>query len=327
MDTTTAPINGNDFDAVADNLILDRVDSSLEAESKKVVDDADAQEEQAEFDAADDAEEIEASPSDDDEDVEDDAALDEDTNEQLYTVKVHGKEQQVTLDELRRGYSGQQAIRQGFDQLAASKKEVEQVYMTLQAETQRVQQLRQAFESGAYVAPPTPPDDNTFKNDPIGYMEAKIEYDRKVAAWQQQQQALQAAEARQQHMSEAARQAHLRQELQALQADIPELADPKRAAPLKQKLIETGLAYSYTPEELDQIIDRRAVRVLHDAMKYREMVGARSEVERRTETVRPVVKPGAKKPAQSSKLKAQQQVKSRMRQTGSVDDVAKFLLS
>lgn len=320
MDTTTAPqIDGNDFDAVADNLILDRVDSSLEEEQMEA--DAEGQ------DDIEDAEVLEDEATDvDDDDTEDDTDLDEEP-EQLYSVKVYGDEKKVTLDELRRGYSGQQAIQQGMQQVASAKKEVEQVYAALQAETQRVQQLRQQFESGSFTAPPKPPSDEMFKDDPIGYMEAKIAYDRKAAEWQQQQHQLQALDQQQRHIQQQALQAHLHQEMQTLQQTIPEFSDPKRASGLKEKLVQTGLAYGFDAAALDQITDAKTVQVLYDAMKYREMMGAKGEAERRVEKARPVVKPGAKKPAKSSKAKQRQQAVARMKQTGSVDDVANFLLS
>lgn len=330
MDPTTAPqIDGNDFDAVANSLILDQVDSSLE-QREEPNDDADADfnaddavDEQADVEDPE-ADQDPATEEMDDEDEEDETDLDE---EPLYSVKVYGEENKVTLDELRRGYSGQQAIQQGMQQVASAKKEVEQVYGALQAEMQAVQSLRQQFESGAFTAPPTPPDDAQFKDDPIGYMEAKIAYDRKVAEWQQQQQQVQAVTARQQQVQQQALQAHLHQEMQALQQTIPEFADPKRAGPLKDKLVQTGLAYGFDAAALDQITDARTVQVLYDAMKYREMMGAKGEAERRVEKARPVVKSGAKKPAKSSKVKQRQQAAARMKQTGSVDDVANFLLS
>lgn len=324
MDTTTAPqIDGNDFDAVADNLILDRVDSSLEeATSETMEADAEGQ------DDIEDAEVVEDEASDytDDDDTEDNTDLDEEP-EQLYSVKVYGEEKTVTLDELRRGYSGQQAIQQGMQHVASAKKEVEQVYAALQAETQRVQQLRQQFESGSFTAPPKPPSDEMFKDDPIGYMEAKIAYDKQSAEWQQQQHQLQALDQQQKQIQQQALQAHLHQEMQALQQTIPEFADPKQAAGLKEKLVRTGLAYGFDAAALDQITDAKTVRVLYDAMKYREIMGAKGEAERRVEKARPVVKPGAKKPAKSSKAKQRQQATARMKQTGSVDDVANFLLS
>lgn len=324
MDTTTAPqIDGNDFDAVADNLILDRVDSSLEEDTSETMEaDAEGQ------DDIEDAEVVEDEASDytDDEDTEDDTDLDEEP-EQLYSVKVYGEEKKVTLDELRRGYSGQQAIQQGMQHVASAKKEVEQVYAALQAETQRVQQLRQQFESGSFTAPPKPPSDEMFKDDPIGYMEAKIAYDKQAAEWQQQQHQLQALDQQQKQIQQQALQAHLHQEMQALQQTIPEFADPKQAAGLKEKLVQTGLAYGFDAAALDQITDAKTVQVLYDAMKYREMMGAKGEAERRVEKARPVVKPGAKKPAKSSKAKQRQQATARMKQTGSVDDVANFLLS
>lgn len=320
MDTTTAPqIDGNDFDAVADNLILDRVDSSLEEEQMEA--DAEGQ------DDIEDAEVLEDEASDvDDDDTEDDTDLDEEP-EQLYSVKVYGTEKKVTLDELRRGYSGQQAIQQGMQQVASAKKEVEQIYAALQAETNAVQQLRQRFESGSFTAPPKPPSDEMFKDDPIGYMEAKIAYDRQAAEWQQQQAQLAALDQRQQHVQQQALQAHLHQEMQTLQQTIPEFADPAKASGLKKKLVQAGLAYGFDAAALDQITDAKTVQVLYDAMKYRELMGARGEAERRVEKARPVVKPGAKKPAKSSKAKQRQQAVARMKQTGSVDDVANFLLS
>ena len=325
MEATTAPqIDGNDFDAVADNLILDRVDSSLENPSEGMEADA---EEQADIEDAEviDEDDDRAAQTDDD-DAEDDTDLDEEP-EQLYTVKVYGEERQVTLDELRRGYSGQQAIQQNLQQVASAKKEVEHVYAALQAETQAVQQLRQQLESGIIAAPPTPPNDEMFTDDPIGYMEAKIAYDRQVSEWQRTQQQFQALDQRQRQVQQQALQAHLQQEMQVLQQTIPEFTDPKRAATIKERLVQTGLAYGFDAAALDQITDAKTVRVLYDAMKYREMMGAKDEAQRRVDKARPAVKSGAKKPAKSSKVKQRQQAASRMRQTGSVDDVANFLLS
>ena len=328
MSDTTATIDGNDYDAIANTLILDQVDTSLERE-EEVVEEADAQDdEQVEYDAADDdAEEAEASDHEDDEDSEDDADLDEEPAETLYTVKVDGREQQVSLDEALRSYSGQQAIQRRFEEVANARKEVEQVYHALQAEMQQAQQLRQQLERGGFTAPPTPPDDAMFKDDPIGYMEAKIAYDKQAAEWQQQQQALQQQTVRQQQMQQQALQAHLQSEMQVLVQEIPELGDAKQAPQVKEKLVQTGLAYGFSPEALDQITDAKAVRVLYDAMKYRELMGAKGEAERRVAKARPVVKPGAKPPNKSSKVKRAEKAKSRMKQTGSVDDVANFLLS
>lgn len=330
MDPTTATVDGTDIDAVATSLILDRADSSIEEDTQAADSETDAlEDEQVEAGAADDEteEEVEASDTQDDDDTEDDTDLDEEPQDALYTVKVDGAERQVTLDELRRGYSGQQAIQQRMQQVADARKEVEQIYHALQTETQQVQALRHRLEAGAVTPPPSPPDDTMFKDDPIGYMEAKIAYDRQLGEWQQQQQQFQQLEQRQQQMNQQALQAHLQQELQALQAEIPEFADPQKAAQLKGKLVETGLAYGFTPEALDQITDAKAVRVLHDAMKYRELMGAKGEAERGVSQARPVVKSGAKKPAKSSKVRRQQQAAARMKKTGSVEDVANFLLS
>lgn len=325
MDGTTA-LNGNDLDAVASTLIEDQNPAPAVEEEVEV----DAQPEQAEAydDEADDVEDVEASDDSDDEDEYAEDAEEEPKAPDLHTVKVNGREVQVTLDELRRGYSGQQYIQQQMATVAESKKEVEAIYHQLQNETQRVAALRQQFESGQFSAPPQPPNDELFKADPIGYMEAKIEYDRQLGRWQTQQQELQQVSQRQAQIQAQAQRAYLQDQMRVLQQAIPEFADPEKAGKLRQRVLETGIsAYGYTPEELGQVSDARAVQVLHDAMRYRQMIAARGQAEGRQERPKAGIRPGAKPAPQAGKVKARKQAASRMKQTGSVDDVANFLLS
>lgn len=317
--------SGDEFETVANELILDQQPAE---EPEEDVDAADAQDEQAADDAYDDGEAEDVDEDVDEYDDEEDAEeADEEPAETLITVKVDGVERQVPLDELRRGYSGQQYIQQQMRQVAEGRKEVEAIYAQLQQEAQQVSALRQRLETGNIPAQPVPPSRELFDSDPIGYMEAKMKYDEDVAAWQGQMQELEAVNQRQHQMQQQALQYQLAQEMQKLQQAIPEFADKEKAAQLKDAVVSTGAEYGFTPEELSQVVDSRAVRVLHDAMKYRQMMAARGQAERKVREARPVVKPGAKKSAQTGKVKQRRQAASRMQKTGSVDDVAKFLLS
>ena len=85
--------------------------------------------------------------------------------------------------------------------------------------------------------------------------------------------------------------------------------------------------YGFDQTELGAIADARYLNVLNDAIKYRELQAARGEVDQKAQNARPVVKPGVKRTERSSQQKKVREAASRMRQTGSVDDVAKFLLS
>jgi hypothetical protein len=321
-DTTAQAVD--EFEA-ATALILDEQpaeepeEETLEADAEEQVDEEDTAD-----DEADEAEDNEAEDDDDDEEAEE---LEEEPAPELYTVKVDGVEKQVTLDELRRGYSGQEYIQTQMRQVAEGRKEVEAIYTALQNEAQQVAALRQRLEAGNIPQQPVPPSKELFDADPIGYMEAKIKYEEDLASWQQSMGELEQVSTRQRQMQQQALQYQLAQEMQKLQQAIPEFGDREKATQLRQAILETGQSYGYSPDELNEVADSRAVRILHDAMKYRQMMAAQGEVQKKVEKARPVVKPGVKKSAATGKVKQRKQAASRMKQTGSVDDVAKFLLS
>ena len=111
-----------------------------------------------------------------------DESYDDDSSEepQLFSVKVDGKELEVDLDELKRGYSGQQYIQQQMNKVADSRKEAEAIYGQLAQERQQRQQRLQLLTDGTLSAPPVAPDEALFNTDPIAYMEAKLAYDKQA---------------------------------------------------------------------------------------------------------------------------------------------------
>lgn len=324
MADTTATQAVDEFEAATALILEEQPAEEPEEETLEADAEEQAEEEDTADDEADEAEDDEAEDDDDDEEAEE---LEEEPASELYTVKVDGVEKQVTLDELRRGYSGQEYIQTQMRQVAEGRKEVEAIYTALQNEAQQVAALRQRLEAGNFPQQPVPPSKELFEADPIGYMEAKIKYDEDLADWQQSMGELEQVSTRQKQMQEQALQYHLAQEMQKLQQAIPEFGDREKATQLRQAILETGQYYGYEPNELNEVADSRAVRILHDAMKYRQMVAAQGEVQKKVEKARPVVKPGVKKSATTGKVKQRKQAVSRMKQTGSIDDVAKFLLS
>lgn len=325
MDNTT----DGTVDAVAASIIQQPVAEKQQPEEDQGVEELDASEI-----PEDEAEEVESEGNDGDDespdeyDDQEDEAADEEPRDQLYTVKVDGKVKQVTLDELRRGYSGQAYIQQGMEQLANAKKQMQEMYQVMQQREQQIQEAYQRVQSGQGLTPPTPPSKDLFDKDPIGYMQAKIEYDEQVAQYQQTQAQFAEMQQRKAAQTQAQHQAYLQEQLQVLQQAIPELADPKKAPAYKDKMVRAGSNYyGFDPRELNAIDDARYLNVLNDAMKWREMQEARGEVSQKAQSARPVVKPGVKQDARSSKSKRARDAAARMRSSGSIDDVAKFLLS
>lgn len=315
----TTELDGGNIDAVASSLIIGEEPEQEEAEA----DDA-----QEEVEGDTDSEEASDDDSDEEDESEDEAEEAEDAGQsELYAVKVDGQERKVTLDDLKRSYSGQAYIQKGMQEVAGQKKQAEEVYSALLQERQQMSQLLQQLNSGQYLQAPMPPSRELFNKDPIGYMEAKMKYDEDVQTWYGQQQAIESAKNSQAQQMEYARSVHLQGQLKELQQAIPEFGDAKKAARLKDELIAYGAREGYTAEELSEVADARAIKVLRKAMLYDQINSKRSEAEKRVQGVKPFVKPGAKKSATVSNAKAQRNAGSRMKKSGSVDDVAAFLLS
>jgi hypothetical protein len=78
---------------------------------------------------------------------------------------------------------------------------------------------------------------------------------------------------------------------------------------------------------LETVTDANQVAILHDAMRYRQMMGTRNSVEQQAQKTRPVIKPGVKGSEKSGAIKSRDKAVSQMKRSGSVDDVAKYLLT
>lgn len=318
MDTTETQIDGTIESAIA-SLIQPEEPEAEEAEYEE----AEQEEEETEEPEADDSDE-EYEADEDEEDAEED---DEDSAPELYTVKVNGKEEQVSLEDLKRGYSGQQYVQQGMQEAANLRKQAEQAFNALMAERQQLNQAYQQIISGGVVQPPKAPDKSLFESDPIGYMEAKMKYDEDVAAFNNQNAYMQQVMQQQSAAEQQAQQAYLQTELDMLKKAVPEFGDPKQAPKLRDSMMRIGQeVYGYTQEEIGMVMDHRALRVMRDAIKYQELMGGKDQA-KKTKVVpksRPV-RGGAKK--SDSNVKAVRERKSRLKKTGSIDDALGLILN
>jgi len=297
-------------------------DSSVTSDEPEVVETDPEDETEDVVEASDDEEE--AGEQDEDEDAEDDAGQ---SAPETYTVKVDGEEVQVSLEDLKRGYSGQQYVQKGMQEAAAKRKEAEQVYSALLAERQQLSQLYQQMQQGGIAQPPSPPSKELFDRDPIGYMEEKMRYDEAKQQYDAQQAQLQQVTAQQTQAQQQALQVYMQQEMEQLKAVIPEFAEPEKAGKLKEKMLRSGQEYyGYSPEEIAQIMDHRAVRVLNDAIAYREIMAGKSKAETKAGKAKPVLKPGAKQNT-NTKVKQQRERKAQLKKSGRIEDALGLILN
>ena len=307
METTELGNDGT-VDAVAESLI-----ETQEEETNEIINENEEVEEETIEDDGDDVEVDEE---------------EHESHDETLTVKIDGEEVEVTLDELKRGYSGQKYIQKGMQETAEARKAVEQQYQQLQAQSQQLSQVLQAAQSGQLnLTPPTPPSRELFEKDPIGYMDEKLKYEEALGQFQQSQQQVQQAMAQQHQLNEQARQAQLQTELQKLMEVDPDFGNPEKASEVKGKMLDFAKNVGFSEDDIAGIADHRALIVLKKAALYDDLVKNAPKANEKASKARPFVKAGAKKSEQSRSQKAKKQAVSRMKKTGSVDDVAKFLIS
>jgi hypothetical protein len=265
-----------------------------------------------------------ADAADDETDTEQ-SELDEDTEEQeqpqVFSVKVDGKEVEVTLDELQKGYSRTQDYTRKTQQIAEARKQTEAELQAVRAEREQYAQLLSALESQVQqVAQPNIDWDRLYQEDPIEWVrqrEVMRDNQDKAAAIQSEKQRL--AQLSQQEQAQFMQQ-RLQHEQEALLAAIPDWKDPKKAQAEKALLMDFGQKIGFTPDELKNVVDHRAVLMLRKAALYDQMMSKRGNIKPVTNNGPRPAKPGAAGRVSNTTeaVRAQQ----RVAKTGRVDDAA-----
>jgi len=282
------------------------------------------EEETIELDEDSETEELVAeSEGEEDQEVED--AVQEESP--TFSVKVDGNNEKVTLEELKQGYSGQKYVQKGMQEAAAQRKQAEEVYSALLSERQQISQLYNQLQSGDFIAPPAPPSREDFTADPLGYMDSKLAYDEAKVEYDTQMQQLHSVSQQNTEAENQAKHAYLQREMEELTKIIPELGNPDKAKQFQEKLILGGKAhYGYTAQEIEQVMDHRAIQVLHDAMKYQDIIAGKAKAVAKTKKAKPALKAGAKKvPEGSAKVRERQ--KAKLRKSGSINDAIDLMLN
>lgn len=228
-----------------------------------------------------------------------------------YTVKADGKEIEVTLDDLKRAYSGQAHIQKGMQEAADAKKQAQSLYEALQAEQAKFLAVVEQVQTAGFKAPPKAPDPALSRTDPIGYMQAEADYRVAMQEYQAQQQQIAQAKQRHDAMQAKAYEEYVTEQVKALQERIPEFKDPQKGAELKAKLVKTGVdVYGFSPDEMSGISDARYVQVLHDAARWRELQATKTTAKKAPEPPKNV-RPAAKRPEPEQLVRKRELEKAR----------------
>tara|TARA_R100001463_G_scaffold49859_3_gene99882 strand:+ start:260 stop:1288 length:1029 start_codon:yes stop_codon:yes gene_type:complete len=247
----------------------------------------------------------------------------------VYTIKVDGKDVEVTLEELQNGYSRQADYTRKSQVLAEQRRKADEELATTQQERQRYSQaLEQLGDSTDYeISQFANVDWNKLKeDDPMAYMQQKdalrdlqdskrklAEEKARIAATNQKEYEASLVKARE-------------SQIKILTEKLPEWVDPVKGTKLKADVKNFAMAEGFSEQEIDMLMDARSIKVLNDARKYNELL--KSKISKKKQKVIPKMqKPGTpqtKEDNRSDKIKAQ---RARLRKSGHVNDAKSVIES
>lgn len=242
----------------------------------------------------------------------------------LIPVKINGKEERWTLDQLKQSAAGQGYINQRMQEVAKLEKTYKAQSQALAQQQAQVQAFVQNIQQTG-MEPPAAPDQSDFQNDPIGYMERKMQYDEAKKAYDTKVQQVQQMQQQQAALREQQVKEFTQQQAKLLAERLPAIVDPKKGEAIKKGIVETSDYYGFTEQEIGSVTDHRYILAMYDAMRYRKLVEKRGKATSKTESL-PNVTSGAKKRPNEGKTAARKKAEARFKKTGSVEDAINLIL-
>ena len=280
--------------------------------------DVELQEELTQVDSAAPEEELQDS---DGEQPDEDEAEEEEDKPPVFTVKVDGKNVEVTLEELQKGYSREADYTRKTQQVSEERRAFQAEADLVRTERQQYSQLLGSLKAQLQQnAAPKLDMDRLYHEDPIEWVrqrELVRDAEKVHAAINSEQQRLSHIQAQEQYQS---MQAHLAQQQDAMLKAIPEWSNPDKAKAEKTLLIEWGQKLGFSSDELKNIFDHRAVVALRKAALYDQMMTKRGNIRPAVNNGPKPAKPGAA--GRMDNITDSRRSQQRLAKTGRVNDAA-----
>ena len=164
------------------------------------------------------------------------------------------------------------------------------------------------------------------QTDPTDYAVKKAEYDRKKEQQLYIQQEKQKLAQEQRKEQERIYQNHIENERGKLIEVMPIFGDQKKAPKLMKDISEFAMKQGYTEQEVSMVVDHRAVRTLHDAMKYNQLLEKKNLQGKKVKPISRVVSSEGKNNTRSTdkQLRVNDCMKQ-LKKSGNVKDAQKVL--
>jgi len=294
---------------------------SLESASQAILGIEEEEKEGNETERSQDSEKQES--AEDEVEESDDEPVEEEAETQLYTIKVDGKETDVTLEELQSGYLKQSDYTKKTSELAEQRKAV---MLEAQAIQQERNQYAQALgqmktDSEKQLEEYKALDWNTLREqDPMLFMQRRDEQrelEKSIEDSNKEQHQLQ-LQNQQYHVQKFNHEVETgRQKLLTIMPDW----DDK----VSKSVREFGLGQGFSSEELSGITDSRSMAVLRKAMMYDNIQNSQPAKKKVKADTPKYVKSGVSKSKADISAKQRSDKFKQLRKSGTIDDGASLI--
>ena len=241
----------------------------------------------------------------------------------LHRLKVNGQEIEVSLDELKAGYSRDSDYRQKTHSLSLERKDLENQKNSLrQSYDDRIKELNDKIATAeAFVRQQQGGQDlqKLYEEDPAAA--ARLDFQLRQQSEQIESMKATAMEAQQKQYNE-----FLETQKSLAAEKIPEFADPKKADSFKVNMRNTLRDYGFNDTEIGSLADHRFLMVAKDAMSYKSLKDKKPIIQKKVANAPKVIKAGVSKPQTSSGREVIRNKINKLRKTGDLQDASSALL-
>lgn len=234
-----------------------------------------------------------------------------------------------TVADLVQGNLRDRDYRQKTMQLGEQRRAFEEQSSAFKASEKQVNEQREYLSQLLESLTPQAPDPATMQSDPIGYMQAKDQYERFLqhAQYIQQQMGLSRQQAEQETQKQRTQRAN--EENGALQEKLPALRDPAKMKAFADDIVSAGESAGFSRQELAESVpyDHRMALVLQKAAKWDRLQASKPKVTEKVQGRPPVQRSGKQLSRDAIKAKRATDAVNRLRQTGTVEDAAAAYLA
>ena len=271
--------------------------------------------------------------------LEDDELIDQveseeplESSEELYKIKVGDQELEVTLDELKNGYSRQQDYTRKTKKLSEDRTQVDDLQKSLTRQNEEAKIRRDQYEKQLEVLSQHLKStennvdlDRLYQEDPAEYVRQKAEIDRRKEMMEATRQEQQRVMAEKQKEHEKTYNAYLEKERKLLAEKLPIYGDKDKGPTFVKNLTDYAKSIGYTDQEISMLVDHRAVLMLANAYRYNKLRNSKVKDKKVVKTPRVVSSSSPKVQDDNDNVKRIRSKKANLKKTGSVKDAVSVL--